>query len=294
MPGQLKEVRSRIKSVISTQQITKAMKLVSAAKFKKAQDAIVQMRPYALKLNQLLQNISASATSETAATFSEQRQERKVLLVIITSDKGLAGAFNTNLIKMLRQRLLHYANAEVTVMTVGKKGYDAFRKQPRMIRDFLAYGSKPRFDQAAEAAQYILDAFEQKTYDKVEVIYSRFRNAASQVFTTEQFLPVVTEQDPAKAQNTSSQRVQQFIFEPDQETLVKVLVPKILKTQFFRYLLESNASEHGARMTAMDKASDNANEILRELRIQYNRARQAAITTELTEIVSGAAALKGA
>lgn len=294
MAGQLKEVRNRIKSVISIQQITKAMKMVSAAKFKKAQDAIVQMRPYALKLSDLLQNISANSDSEVTAQYTAERPVKNVLIVLITSDKGLCGAFNSTMIKMARQRMAHFSSsAKVSIICVGKKGFDAYRRQMEVNNDFVTIGSKPKFDQAASAAEFIMQGYAKKEYDRVEVIYSRFKNAASQVFTLDQYLPVAK---PEKKETKGDKKgiVNDFVFEPDKDSLIAELVPKILKTQFFRYLLESNASEHGARMTAMDKASDNANEILKDLRIAYNRARQAAITTELTEIVSGAAALQEA
>lgn len=291
MPGNLKEVRARIISVKSTIQITKAMKMVSAAKLRRATERIVQIRPYANQLNTLLQNIASNLQDDISLSFAQQREVNKVLLVIITSDKGLCGAFNANSIKavkgLLRERYAEpFAKGHVDILTVGKKGYDAFKNgKAKVNNDFGGLFSKLNFDDVSVAAQYIMNAYEQKEYDRVDVVYGQFKNAATQINTVEQFLPIDT-----SAKGKSKTKVD-YIFEPAQEKILTDLVPKILKTQFFRYLLDSNASEHGARMTAMDKATENANELLKELNITYNRVRQAAITTELTEIVSGAAAL---
>mgnify|MGYP001185000895 FL=1 len=293
MGANLKEVRLRIASVKSTTQITKAMKMVSAAKLRRATDRIVQIRPYADQLNTVLQNIASNLGGEINLSFAQQRPVQKVLVVVITSDKGLCGGFNSNSIKATKVLLNEKysdlaAKGKVDIMTVGKKGYDAFKSHKLKINnDFGNLFGHLSFEKVSKAAEYIMYAFEQKEYDVVEVVYGKFKNAATQVPTVEQFLPI----QAAAADAVVSKSKVDYIFEPEQEVILKDLVPKILKTQFFRYLLDSNASEHGARMTAMDKATENANELLKSLNIMYNRARQAAITTELTEIVSGAAAL---
>lgn len=292
MGANLKEVRLRIASVKSTTQITKAMKMVSAAKLRRATDRIVQIRPYANQLNAMLQNIAANVGDDMNSSFAVQRPLNKVLIVVVTSDKGLCGGFNANSVKLVKVLLNEkyadlVAKQKVDLLTIGKKGYDAFKSSKiRINNDFGHLFAGLSFENTAKAAEYIMYAFEQKEYDAVEVVYGQFKNAATQVPTVERFLPIQT-----ATSGTSSKVKTDYIFEPQQDKILKDLVPKILKTQFFRYLLDSNASEHGARMTAMDKATDNANELLKSLNIMYNRARQAAITTELTEIVSGAAAL---
>ncbi len=292
MGANLKEVRLRIASVKSTTQITKAMKMVSAAKLRRATDRIVQIRPYANQLNAMLQNIAANVGDDMNSSFAVQRPLNKVLIVVVTSDKGLCGGFNANSVKLVKALLNEkyadlVAKQKVDLLTIGKKGYDAFKSSKiRINNDFGHLFAGLSFENTAKAAEYIMYAFEQKEYDAVEVVYGQFKNAATQVPTVERFLPIQT-----ATSGTSSKVKTDYIFEPQQDKILKDLVPKILKTQFFRYLLDSNASEHGARMTAMDKATDNANELLKSLNIMYNRARQAAITTELTEIVSGAAAL---
>ena len=292
MAGQLKEVRNRIKSVQSTQQITKAMKMVSAAKLRRAQDAIIQMRPYARKLQEMLSNIVSNMEGGASLALAEERPVEKVLLIVITSDRGLCGAYNSNVVKLAKQTIAEkYAvqlkKGNITIWNIGKKGYESLSKQgfktEETYKDIFLQLSFEKVQEAAQAAMY---AFENKTFDAVEIIYSEFKNAASQRFVAEQFLPI------PKIQQTGSQKAD-FIFEPEKEILLTELMPKILNTQLYKAVLDANASEHGARMTAMDKASDNANELLKSLRISYNRARQAAITTELTEIVSGAAALQG-
>jgi F-type H+-transporting ATPase subunit gamma len=294
MAGQLKEVRNRIKSVQSTQQITKAMKMVSAAKLRRAQDAIQQMRPYANKLQEMLSNIVSNTEVEGGNSLATERPVEKVLLIVITSDRGLAGAYNANVIKLAKQTIqdkykTQFAKGHVTIWNIGKKGYEHFQKNnytaDATYKDIFLNLSFERVQQAAQAA---VKAFQDKEFDAVEIIYSEFRNAAVQRFVAEPFLPI------PKAQNTGGKAVKaDFIFDPNKEELIAELMPKILNTQLYKAVLDANASEHGARMTAMDKASENANELLRNLRISYNRARQAAITTELTEIVSGAAALQG-
>lgn len=292
MAGQLKEVRNRIKSVQSTQQITKAMKMVSAAKLRRATDAIVQMRPYAKKLQEMLSNIVSSSEGDSSMKLAAERPVEKVLLIVITSDRGLAGAYNANVIKLAKQIIkekyaAQFAKGNVSIWGIGKKGYEHFAKNNFKVSDeykdiFLHLS----FENVQKASQAAMKAFENKEFDAVEIVYSEFKNAATQAFVTERFLPIpkVTGGGAKKAD---------FIFDPNREQLIAELMPKILNTQLFKAVLDANASEHGARMTAMDKASENANELLRSLKISYNRARQAAITTELTEIVSGAAALQG-
>jgi F-type H+-transporting ATPase subunit gamma len=293
MAGQLKEVRNRIKSVQSTQQITKAMKMVSAAKLRRAQDAIIQMRPYARKLQEMLSNIVSNSEGEVGMALADERPIEKVLFIVITSDRGLAGAFNANIIKLAKATIaakypVQYKKGDVAIWGIGKKGYEFFLKNNYKVdaahKDIflnLNFGSVQKASQAARTA------FEEKQFDVVEIVYSQFKNAGTQIFQVERFLPI-----PKLAKVEGAAKAD-FIFDTPKEELIAELMPKILNTQLYKAVLDSNASEHGARMTAMDKASENANEMLRSLKISYNRARQAAITTELTEIVSGAAALQG-
>jgi F-type H+-transporting ATPase subunit gamma len=293
MSGALKEVRNRIKSVQGTQQITKAMKMVSAAKLRRAQDAITQMRPYAQKLQEMLSNIVSSSEGEIGMSLAAERPVEKVLILLVTSDRGLCGGYNSNLIKLAKQQIkdkyaAQHSKGNVFLLPIGKKGYEHFKKLGFNVVDkFWDIFTGLSFEKVQNAAKFAMDAFKAGEYDAVELVYSEFKNAASQEFIAEQFLPV------KKAENKGSAKKSDFIFEPSKETLVAELMPKILNTQLYKAVLDGNASEHGARMTAMDKASDNANELLKSLKISYNRARQAAITTELTEIVSGAAALNG-
>ena len=293
MSGALKEVRNRIKSVQSTQQITKAMKMVSAAKLRRAQDAITQMRPYAQKLQEMLSNIVSSSDGDVSMALAADRPVEKVLIIIVTSDRGLCGGYNSNLIKLTRQLIFEkyaaqHSKGNVTVLPIGKKGYEHFTKNGfKVIDSYWDIFTGLSFDKVQTAAKYAMEAFAGKTVDAVELVYSEFKNAGTQTYTAEQFLPV--SKIPKKAGETKAD----FIFEPGKEILITELMPKILNTQLFKAVLDGNASEHGARMTAMDKASENANELLKALKLSYNRARQAAITTELTEIVSGAAALNG-
>lgn len=290
MPS-LKEIRNRITSVGSTMQITSAMKMVSAAKLKRAQDAITQMRPYAGKLKDILGNLSATLDlSENA--LAENRGEARVLIVAITSNRGLCGGFNNNIIKQVNQLIsTDYKNSDVKVLCLGKKAKDAFRRsefyytseETNRVEDIFADLS---FDNTAILAQAAMDRFLDKSFDKVVVIYNSFVNAATQEVRTEQFLPIV----PAVQEDTTTG---DYIFEPSKEEIVEELIPKSLKIQLFKALLDSNASEHGARMTAMHKATDNAKELQRNLKLSYNKARQAAITNEILEIVGGAEALKG-
>jgi len=294
MAGQLKEVRNRIKSVQSTQQITKAMKMVSAAKLRRAQDAIVQMRPYAKKLQEMLSNIVSNTEVEGGNTLAIERPVEKVLLIVITSDRGLAGAYNANVIKAAKQLIREkYAapqsRGNVTIWNIGKKGYEHFAKNNFKASDtYKDLFLNLTFENVQQASQAAVTAFRNREFDAVELVYSEFKNAATQRFVTERFLPI-----PKAVNTTNTTTKADFIFDPSKEELIAELMPKILNTQLFKAVLDAFASEHGARMTAMDKASENANELLRNLKISYNRARQAAITTELTEIVSGAAALQG-
>jgi F-type H+-transporting ATPase subunit gamma len=293
MAGQLKEVRNRIKSVQSTQQITKAMKMVSAAKLRRAQDAIQQMRPYAKKLQEMLSNIVSNSDGEVGMALAAERPIERVLFIVITSDRGLAGAFNANTIKLTKATIADkYSDqskkGNITIWNIGKKGYEHFSKNNyRADATYKDIFLNLSFESVQQASQAAMKAFEEKQFDVVEIVYSQFKNAATQNFEVERFLPI------PKVEKKEGEKKADFIFDPSREQLVAELMPKILNTQLFKAVLDSNASEHGARMTAMDKASDNANELLRNLKISYNRARQAAITTELTEIVSGAAALQG-
>jgi len=293
MAGQLKEVRNRIKSVQSTQQITKAMKMVSAAKLRRAQDAITQMRPYAQKLQEMLSNIVSNIEGGTNLKLAEERAVENVLLIVITSDRGLCGGYNANIVKLAKSTAAEkypeqLKKGKVTIWNIGKKGFESLSKAgyttDASFRDIF---HNLAFENVQTAAQAAMKAFENKEFDAVEIIYSEFKNAATQRFAAEQFLPI-----PKVAQKAGGKK-SDFIFEPAKEELIAELMPKILNTQLYKAVLDANASEHGARMTAMDKASENANELLKSLKISYNRARQAAITTELTEIVSGAAALQG-
>lgn len=295
MAGQLKEVRNRIKSVQSTQQITKAMKMVSAAKLRRAQDAIIQMRPYASKLQEMLSNIVSNTEGGSNMSLAEERQVKKVLMVVITSDRGLCGAYNANIQKMAMATIkekyaAQHAAGNLTIWAIGKKGAEFFQKRGYQVDvRFKDIFMKLSFEAVQQCAQAAVQAFAQKEFDAVEIVYSEFKNAATQRFVAEPFLPIPKNNTEKGKQSKKSD----FIFEPEKDQLIAELMPKILNTQLYKAVLDCNASEHGARMTAMDKASENANELLKSLKISYNRARQAAITTELTEIVSGAAALQG-
>ena len=293
MSGALKEVRNRIKSVQSTQQITKAMKMVSASKLRKAQDAITQIRPYAKKLQEMLSNIVSNAEGNISMNLATARHVEKVLVIVVTSDRGLCGGYNSNLIKLARQTIKEKYSAQsakgnAELLPIGKKGYEHFLKNNfKVVDHYWNIFSDISFENVQRAAKFAMDAFASGQVDAVELVYSEFKNAATQRFVSEQFLPVM------KTEKIKGQKQQDFIFEPDKDVLIEELMPKILNTQLYKAVLDANASEHGARMTAMDKATENANELLKALKISYNRVRQAAITTELTEIVSGAAALRG-
>jgi F-type H+-transporting ATPase subunit gamma len=298
MGANLKEVRERIRSVISTQQITKAMKMVSAAKLRRAQQGITQMRPYAEKQNSMLVNILSNLDGSSETTFGQHRVIDNVCMVVITSNRGLCGAFNTNIIKSAIATINDKYAAQlkagkVTILCVGKRGLETLRRrygsQCTFIADYVDLSTGLSFDTAAPVAQKLMNEFVAKKYDAVEISYGRFKNAALQFPETERLVPVSKLE---KKEGTSKKKAD-YSFEPDQGTLLETLIPSILQTQFYKCLLDTLASEHGARMTAMDKATENANEILKELRINYNKARQEAITKELSEIVGGAAALEG-
>lgn len=294
MSGKLKEVRERISSVKSTQQITKAMKMVSAAKLRRSQDAITTMRPYSNKLSDILNNILISEEGGLSIDLSQSRELKNVLIVLYTSNRGLCGAFNSNLIKkakeLIRNEYSRINPANIHILTIGRKGMQQFVKLDYTVeKRFANLLDEVSFEDTAEAAQFVIDGFRAGKWDKVDLVYSQFRNAATQVIDSEPFLPLLKQDAPEAVAPTQAV---DFIFEPNKGEIVKVLIPKILKTQFYKALLDTSASEHGARMTAMDKATENAEDLMRDLRISYNRARQAAITTEITEIVSGAAALE--
>ena len=281
----LKEIRNRISSVSSTMQITSAMKMVSAAKLKKAQDAITAMRPYSDKLTELLQNLSAGLDSDSGSNFADDREVKKVLIVVISSNRGLAGAFNSNIIKEAKKLAEDkYANQEVSFITIGKKANDILEKSESVIVNNNEIFDDLTFDNVAEIAEDLMARFSAGEVDRIEIIYNKFKNAATQIVTTEQFLPIL----PIESDATSTV---DYIFEPSKEKIVEGLIPKALKTQLFKGIRDSVASEHGARMTAMHKATDNATELRDALKLQYNKARQAAITNEILEIVGGAEAL---
>ncbi len=283
----LKEIRNRITSVSSTMQITSAMKMVSAAKLKKAQDAITAMRPYAEKLTELLQNLSATLEGDAGGEYTTQRDIKKVLLVVVTSNRGLAGAFNTNAIKEAKNRAEFYAGKQVDVFAIGKKGNDVLSKTLSVVANHSTVFDDLTFDNVAKIADLLTEKFVSGEYDKIELIYNQFKNAATQIVQTEQFLPLA----PIKSDLTAS--TGDYIFEPSKEEIVLTLIPKSLKTQLYKGIRDSFASEHGARMTAMHKATDNATELRNQLKLTYNKARQASITNEILEIVGGAEALNG-
>ncbi|QBA65434.1 ATP synthase F1 subunit gamma [Muriicola soli] len=281
----LKEIRNRIASVSSTMQITSAMKMVSAAKLKKAQDAITAMRPYANKLTELLQNLSGSLDADTGSAYAEERPVNKVLLVAITSNRGLCGAFNSNIVKESISLMSNtFKDQEVHFVTVGKKGTDLLKKKNKVIADHSKVYDDLSFDNVAQIAEELMDYYLDGSYDKIVLVYNKFKNAATQILMTEQFLPIV-------AEKSESKNSVDYIFEPEKEQIVMELIPKSLKTQLYKAVRDSFASEHGARMTAMHKATDNASELRDQLKLTYNKARQAAITNEILEIVGGAEAL---
>ncbi|WP_053976477.1 ATP synthase F1 subunit gamma [Mangrovimonas xylaniphaga] len=282
----LKEIRNRISSVSSTMQITSAMKMVSAAKLKKAQDAITAMRPYADKLTELLQSLSATLDADSGSKFSEQREVNKVLVVVLTSNRGLCGAFNSNIIKTVNGLVAQkYAGKDVSYLAIGKKANDAFKKTNKVIANESDVFDDLTFENVAQIAQNLMDKFVAGEFDKIEIVYNSFKNAATQIVITEQFLPIVPMESADANVNLD------YIFEPSKLEIVEQLIPKSLKTQLYKAIRDSFASEHGARMTAMHKATDNATELRDQLKLTYNKARQAAITNEILEIVGGAEAL---
>ncbi|MEQ8238827.1 MAG: ATP synthase F1 subunit gamma [Cyclobacteriaceae bacterium] len=290
----LKEVKGRIQSVTSTQQITKAMKMVAAAKLRRAQDRITQMRPYANKLSAIISNVSASIDKDAIENpYAEVRDEKKVLLVVVSSDRGLCGAFNSNVFKFTKALIAEKYNTQeaagdLTIMPIGKKSYEYFKKRGYNIIDtYQDLMSNLTFLNALEAAEFTMEGFIDGHYDKVEIVYNEFKNVATQVVNNEVLLPIQN----LISEETSSNDSSDYIFSPSQEFIFAEIIPKSLKIQFYKTLLESNASEQGARMTAMDQATDNAGELLKELKLTYNRTRQAAITKEILEIVGGAEAL---
>ena len=289
MPN-LKEVKNRIVSVTSTQQITKAMKMVAAAKLRRAQEAIMQMRPYAQKLNEILQNVS---TAQVDTPYAEQREAQKMLLIVLTSDRGLSGAFNANLFRRIKILLeedyrTYYEQGNLEILPVGKKGLEYYKRRDiKLETGYSTLWTRLSFDEARVVAEFAMNAFLEKRYDKVVVVYNEFKNVATQIVRAEQLLPLV----PADTTDNTSTTNIDYIFEPTKEEIVTELIPKSIKIQLYKMLLESRASEEGSRMTAMDKATDNAGELLKELKLTYNRTRQAAITKEILEIVGGAEAL---
>ncbi|MDH5398867.1 MAG: ATP synthase F1 subunit gamma [Cyclobacteriaceae bacterium] len=289
MPS-LKEVKNRITSILSTQQITKAMKMVAAAKLRRAQDNIIQLRPYASKMNGLLQNLMMDSDVDESNAYGEEREVNRVLIMAVTSDRGLCGAFNSNIHKeVIRHIDANYkeihANGDVHILPLGKKGFDYFRKRNyTIVDDFWEVFSDLSFANATKGAVFAMEKFLNREYDRIDIVYNEFKNVATQIMRVEQFLPVLPVELKVKEEV-------EYIYQPSKEAIVSDLVPKSLKTQVYKALLESNASEQGARMTAMDQATDNAGELLKDLRLTYNRTRQAAITKEINEIVAGADAL---
>lgn len=294
MPS-LKEVRNRITSVNSTMQITKAMKMVAAAKLRRAQDAIIRMRPYANKLNELIATVSTNTEVGATSPYTKVRVVEKVLIIAVTADRGLCGAFNANVVKgainLINEKYVaQNAKGNVEIMAIGKKGAEAFARRGFKVNTthqdvFLNLS----FASAREAAEAAMQAFEDGKYDEVSIVFNEFKNVATQIIRAEQMLPVVEKQDNKRKTSNID-----YLFEPSEQEIVLELLPKAIKMQLYKAVLESNASEHGARMTAMDKATENGGELLKQLKIEYNRSRQAAITKEILEIVGGAEALKSA
>ncbi len=291
----LKEVRTRIQSVKSTQQITKAMKMVAASKLRKAQDAILHMRPYAQKMVHIIEHAAATIEEDNIKSiFTTEREVKNVLIVVVTSNRGLCGAFNSNIIKetekLIREEYAGViANENLWIMPIGKKGYDYFKKNSyQCLSEYFDLFSDLTFENVKQAGEFILEGFSVEKYDRVHLIYNEFKNVATQILRTEQFLPVIGEEDNEGRSGTNTE----YIFEPSPAHIIKELIPRTLKINLYKALLESNASEQGARMSAMDQATENAGELLKDLRLVYNRTRQATITTEILEIVGGAEALE--
>jgi F-type H+-transporting ATPase subunit gamma len=297
MSGKLKEVRERIKSVQSTQQITKAMKMVSAAKLRRAQQAITEMRPYANRLGKMMKNIVSNLEGDIKSPYVEKREVNKVAIIVITSNRGLCGAFNTNIIKEAISKIENeYASQKqqknITLIFVGKKGFDVLKKRyadQTIIEDYIDLFSDLSYENISRVSQYVMDGFTARQFDAVDVCFGQFRNAGVQEPKCAGFLPV----QPVQKTDNNTEMKSDYLFEPSKESLLDELLPSILQTTFQKFILENHASEHGARMTAMDNATSNADELMKELKINYNKARQEAITKELSEIVGGAAALNG-
>lgn len=297
MSGKLKEVRERIKSVQSTQQITKAMKMVSAAKLRRAQQAITEMRPYANRLDKMMKNIVSNLEGDIQSPYVNKREANQVAIIVITSNRGLCGAFNTNIIKeaiakIENEYVEQKNNRSITLIFVGKKGYDVLKKRyadQTIVTDYVDLFSDLSFENVSRVSDFVMHGFTAKKFDAVDVCFGQFRNAAVQEPKCVSFLPV----QPVKKVENVEDKKSDYLFEPSKEELLQELIPSILQTSFQKFILENHASEHGARMTAMDNATTNADELMKELRINYNKARQEAITKELSEIVGGAAALNG-
>ena len=294
MPS-LKEVKNRITSVVSTQQITKAMKMVAAAKLRRSQDRITQLRPFAQKLNAIIQNLSAAQSDNDADSwYSEVREPRRILIIAVSSDRGLCGSFNSNVFKGVLRLIdekyhTQYRQGNVSILPIGKKASDFFtkRREAKVNSDYALLFASLGFENVSGAGDYIIESFRNDVYDRVELVYNEFKNVATQILRTEQLLPIL----PPPAGKVSGAQID-YIYQPEQQQILTGLIPKSIKIQLFKALLDSNASENGARMTAMDKATENAGELLKELKLTYNRTRQAAITKEILEIVGGAEALK--
>lgn len=291
----LKEVRTRIASVSSTQQITSAMKMVSAAKFRKAQNAIIGMRPYARQLQEILADIDTGDGIVTP--YHQVRHAHSVLLVVVTSNKGLCGAFNSNVIKQTQARIDHYRQQaetrQLSMITLGKRATEFFGKNfDRVVGSYDDLLDHPSFDSVSQLTDQLMEQFCNKQYDRIELIYNQFKNSLTQILSTEQFLPIQSAKNRGRSEEEQPAN-NDFIYEPSKEEILREMVPLTLRSQFYRVVLDSLAAEHGARMNAMQKATDNATELLKDLRLSYNKARQAAITNEIIEIVSGSEALKG-
>ncbi len=292
MPS-LKAIKNRISSVKSTQQITRAMKMVAASKLRRAQDRLLQMRPYALKLNKILNNVTASLSEDNVSEYAKEHEPNNLLIVVFSSDRGLCGAFNSNIFRFTKQLIakeydFYERNERLEIMTVGTRSHDHFRKRGyQVIGDFAHLFSDPSFEHVREAAEFIMKRYRRGEFSKVILVYNEFKNVATQVAVVEPFLPIKNVQE-----EESQEKAIDYIYEPSEEYIVDELIPQSLKVQFYRAYLESAASEQGARMTAMDQATENAGELLKQLRLTFNRTRQAAITKELLEIVAGADALK--
>ncbi|MBL1220845.1 ATP synthase F1 subunit gamma [Chryseobacterium sp. L7] len=282
----LKEIRGRISSISSTMQITRAMKMVSAAKLKKAQDAIVMLRPYSEKLQELIQNVNSSSDPDQISVYAQKREVKRVLFIAVTSNRGLAGAFNSSIVKELNIQFQNNSQYDVEVLSIGKKAFDAVRKTRKVYANESSVFDNLNFDAVAHVSEGVMTSFREGKFDEVYLIYNKFVNAATQEVTTEQLLPI------SMPETTEPQVETDYIFEPNRTEILDNLIPKSIKTQVFKAILDSVASEHGARMTAMHKATDNAQSLKNDLVIFYNKARQAAITNEILEIVSGAEALK--